>query len=81
VALQLIGAGLRRTGTLSLKRVLEELLGEPCYHMLEVRGRPDDPDIWGDAYEGRLPDWRTFFAPYGATVDLACGCRKYRPTP
>jgi hypothetical protein len=69
VSLKLIGAGLGRTGTMSLKLALEELLGGRCYHMLEVRERPDDPDVWGDAYEGRLPDWPTFFEGYEATVD------------
>jgi len=37
--------------------------------MLEVRERPADPDIWGDAYEGRLPAWDSFLAGYTATVD------------
>jgi hypothetical protein len=37
--------------------------------MLAVRERPDDPDIWADAYGGRLPDWRKFFDGYQATVD------------
>ncbi len=69
MGLQVIGAGLGRTGTASLKRALEELLGGPCYHMFEVRERPDDPNVWADAYAGRLPDWRTFFADYRATVD------------
>jgi len=69
VGLQIIGAGLGRTGTTSLKAALEELLGGRCYHMLEVRERDADPDIWGDAYEGRLPDWTTFFDGYAATVD------------
>ena len=69
MGLKLIGAGLGRTGTLSLKLALEDLLGGSCYHMLEVRERPEDPDIWGDAYEGRLPDWRSFFDTYEAAVD------------
>jgi hypothetical protein len=69
MALQVIGAGLGRTGTTSLKLALEELLGGRCYHMLEVRERPADPDTWGDAYEGNLPDWHTFFDGYEATVD------------
>ncbi len=69
VSLQVIGAGLGRTGTTSLKVALEQLLGKPCYHMLEVRERPADPDIWGDAYEGRPPSWERFFGGYGATVD------------
>ena len=49
MSLRMIGAGLGRTGTLSLKLALEELLGGPCYHMLAVRERPEDPDVWGDA--------------------------------
>ncbi len=69
MALQVIGAGLGRTGTTSLKLALEELLGGPCYHMLEVRERPDDPTVWADAYEGRLPVWAAFFGEYRAAVD------------
>jgi hypothetical protein len=67
--LQVIGAGLGRTGTTSLKHALEELLGGRCYHMLAVRERADDAAAWGDAYEGRPPDWQAFFADYRATVD------------
>ncbi len=69
MALDVVGAGLGRTGTASLKLALEELLGGPCYHMFEVRERPDDPDIWAAAYAGSLPDWDSFFAGYRATVD------------
>lgn len=69
MTLRLIGAGLGRTGTTSLKVALEDLLGGRCYHMLEVRERPEDPDVWGDAYEGKLPDWRRFFDGYTAAVD------------
>jgi Sulfotransferase domain len=69
VGLRIIGAGLGRTGTTSLKLALEELLGGPCYHMLEVRERPQDPDLWGDAYDGRLPNWDIFFDGYVAAVD------------
>ena len=67
--MRIVGAGLGRTGTASLKEALEQLLGGPCYHMFEVRERPEDPDVWGDAYEGRLPEWTSFFADYQAVVD------------
>jgi hypothetical protein len=40
MGLQIIGAGLGRTGTTSLKLALEDLLGGRCYHMFEVRERP-----------------------------------------
>ncbi|HMK63587.1 MAG TPA: sulfotransferase [Acidimicrobiales bacterium] len=66
--LRVIGAGLGRTGTASLKLALEELLGGTCYHLFEVATRPDDPDVWADAYEGVPPDWPAFFAGYTATL-------------
>ncbi len=69
MTLRVVGAGLGRTGTTSLKEALGLLLGGPCYHMLEVQERPGDPDAWGDAYDGRPPEWRTFFDGYRATVD------------
>ena len=47
MGLRIIGAGLGRTGTTSLKLALQDLLGGPCYHMLEVRERPEDPDSMG----------------------------------
>lgn len=67
--LRIVGAGLGRTGTLSLKQALEQLLGAPCYHMLEVFGRPDDIGVWQRAVDGDLPDWPTFLADYSAAVD------------
>jgi hypothetical protein len=34
--LKVVGAGVGRTGTHSLKIALEQLLGGPCHHMVEV---------------------------------------------
>ena len=69
MALQVIGAGLGRTGTTSLKQALELLLGGRCYHMFEVRERAEDADVWGAAYSGSLPAWGPFFDGFQATVD------------
>ncbi len=69
MTLRVVGAGLGRTGTLSLKHALERLLGAPCYHMLEVFGRPDDIPVWHRAVDGDLPDWDTFLSDYAAVVD------------
>jgi hypothetical protein len=52
-----------------LKIALEQLLGGPCYHMVEVFGRPDDIPVWHAAVKGDLPDWTTFLADYRAAVD------------
>src|SRR3954463_11175055 len=69
MSLKLVGAGLGRTGTHSLKLALEQVLGAPCYHMLEVLQRPDDITQWQLAADGGDPDWRQLFSEYAATVD------------
>jgi hypothetical protein len=69
VTLRVVGAGLGRTGTLSLKLALERLLGAPCYHMLEVFSHPEHVAAWHAAARGRPPDWRALFAGYRAVVD------------
>jgi hypothetical protein len=77
MAIQIIGAGLGRTGTLSLKAALEELGFAKCYHMVEVFARKDDARIWDAAARGELVDWDGLFAGYRATVDVP-GCLFYR---
>ena len=67
--LRVVGAGLGRTGTHSLKIALEQLLGGPCYHMIEVFGHPEHVPLWRDAALGKEPDWDALFADYVATVD------------
>jgi Sulfotransferase domain len=67
--LQVVGAGLGRTGTTSLKMALEQLLSGPCYHMLEVFGHPEHIPTWQAAITGDPVDWDGLFADYVATVD------------
>jgi hypothetical protein len=75
MSLRVVGAGLGRTGTNSLKLALERLLGGPCYHMVEVFDRPADVPVWHGAIHGEGPDWSAFPAGYVATVDWpACAC-------
>jgi hypothetical protein len=69
MGIKLVGAGLGRTGTLSLKAALEVLLGEPTYHMREVFSRPDHVAAWRQAAAGELPVWEEFFSDFGAVVD------------
>jgi hypothetical protein len=69
MTLRVVGAGLGRTGTHSLKLAFEQLLGGPCYHMLEVINRPDQTMVWASATRGEEPDWSAFLAGYAATVD------------
>lgn len=69
MTLKVIGAGLGRTGTNSLKLALEELLAGTCYHMFEAEKRPGDFDTWRRAADGQMPDWSSFLAPFCATLD------------
>lgn len=69
MALKVIGAGLGRTGTLSMKLALEHLGFGPCYHMLEIMGdaRKRLPQ-WIEVVRGR-PDWDAIFDGYQSSVD------------
>ena len=72
MALKVIGAGLGRTGTASLKVALEQLGIGRCYHMGEVLSDPSRIDHWLDAANGE-PDWEATLDGYAATVDYpAC---------
>lgn len=73
MTVRVVGAGAGRTGTLSLKTGLEQLLGTPCYHMLEVFSHPDHVAQWQAAAEGRQVEWDRLLVGYGATSDFpAC---------
>jgi hypothetical protein len=70
MSLRVVGAGLGRTGTLSLKGALEKLLGGPCHHMMEVFIHQEQIPGWTAAGRGQMPDWHEFLAGYVAAVDF-----------
>jgi len=67
VALKIIGSGLGRTGTATLKAALEQL-GFPCHHMIEVFQHPESIPLWVAAAKGQA-DWDAIYKDYTATVD------------
>jgi sulfotransferase family protein len=69
VVLRLIGAGLPRTGTSSLREALRYLLDAPVYHMSEAFAHPEHARTWVAAIDGDPPDWEHFLAGYVAGVD------------
>ena len=70
--LQVIGVGLGRTGTMSLKLALEKIGFGPCYHMAELIMNPARIPLWMAVTEGK-PDWEAVFEGYAATMDYpAC---------
>jgi hypothetical protein len=68
MALKVIGSGLGRTGTMSMKLALEQLGFGPCHHMVEVFMHPESVPLWVAAAEGK-PDWDAIFAGYSSMVD------------
>lgn len=76
MALKVIGSGLGRTGTMSLKLALEQLGLGPCHHMVEVFARPDSIPLWVAAGAGS-PDWEAIFSGFQSMVDYP-GCRFWR---
>lgn len=66
---KVIGTGVGRTGTYSLKLALNELELGPCHHMEEVLFHmPTHVPLWMDAANGK-PDWDAIYKGYGSTVD------------
>jgi hypothetical protein len=69
MALQVVGAGVGRTGTNSLKLALEQLLGGPCHHMFEMIADPTQIPLWTAAIDGGPVDWSTMPPGYVSLVD------------
>jgi len=54
---------------MSIRAALEILGLGKSYHMQEVFLNPEHVDIWEQATDGTMPDWKTFLAGYAATLD------------
>jgi len=67
--LKVIGAGLGRTGTESLRYALDMLGVGPCHHMTVVRENPELVPPWTAIMRGATPDWDAIFADFGAQTD------------
>ena len=73
MTLRVVGAGLGRTGTTSLKAALEFLLKAPCYHMDEVYAHPEHVEVWRSALRGDSADLSALMEGYAASVDWPAG--------
>jgi hypothetical protein len=69
MGLSVIGAGLGRTGTLSLKMALERLDFAPCCHMVEIFPHRERAVAWRATVDQTTPDWDALFTGFRATVD------------
>ncbi len=69
MTLSVIGVGVGRTGTYSLKLALNEIGVGPCHHMEEVLlNMPVQLPLWSAAVSGNT-DWPKIYAGYNSAVD------------
>ncbi len=68
MALEIIGPGFGRTGTMSCKAAFETLGFGPCYHMLEVYAN-GHVDAWTHVINGAPLEIDSVFSGYRSAVD------------
>jgi len=74
MTMNVIGAGVGRTGTYSLKLALNRLGLGPCHHMEEVlHNMPMQVPLWVAVVAGK-PDWAGIYEGYHSTVDWPTAC-------
>ncbi len=69
MSLLVIGSGVGRTGTHSLKLALEILGFGKCYHMEELFHQPENIIYFKKVESGETVDWDKLFAGYNSAVD------------
>lgn len=70
MSLKIIGAGLPRTGTNTLKESLEQLGLTHVYHMKELLVNPDKLYLWKQLDETGDTNWDALYEGYDGTVDF-----------
>ena len=74
MGLKVIGAGVGRTGTYSLKLAINQLEFGPCHHMEEVlHNMPVQVPLWSAAAAG-APEWSQIYDGYESAVDWPTAC-------
>jgi hypothetical protein len=74
MALNVIGTGLGRTGTYSLKLAINQIGLGPCHHMEEVlHNMSVQVPLWSAAGAGE-PDWANIYDGYKSAVDWPTAC-------
>jgi hypothetical protein len=70
MSIKIIGAGLPRTGTNTLKECLEKLGYMKTYHMKELLVHPENLHYWKTLKETGTTNWEELYNGYQATVDF-----------
>ncbi len=72
MSIKIIGAGLPRTGTNTLREALEILGFSKTYHMKHLLVHPEDLHYWTTLKATGTTDWDALYDGYQATVDFPC---------
>ncbi len=72
MSIKIIGAGLPRTGTNTLREALEILGFSKTYHMKHLLVHPEDLHYWTTLKATGTTDWNALYNGYQATVDFPC---------
>ncbi|MCB0121666.1 MAG: hypothetical protein KDE58_05445, partial [Caldilineaceae bacterium] len=70
MTIKVIGAGMGRTGTATLKVALETLGFTKCYHSTSLADHPTHGPQWIGLLEGKALDWAQLYAGYQGTMGL-----------
>jgi len=70
MSIKIIGAGFPRTGTMSLKRAIEELGFGPCYHMIDFVRDNSTIDFWQAKFRNENKDWKPLLSQHQSIVDF-----------
>lgn len=74
MSLIVIGAGVGRTGTYSLKLAINQIGLGPCHHMEEVlHNMSSQVPLWSAAVSGQ-PEWSRIYSGYRSAVDWPTAC-------
>ena len=74
MTISVIGVGVGRTGTYSLKTALNQLGCGPSHHMEEVlHNQPVQVPLWTAAVHGHA-DWHAIYKTYNSAVDWPTAC-------
>ena len=74
MTLKIIGAGLGRTGTFSLRLAINRLDFGECHHMeVVLQNMAKQVPLWNAAVRG-TPDWQAAYHGFGSAVDWPTAC-------
>ncbi|NJN73337.1 MAG: sulfotransferase family protein [Limnothrix sp. RL_2_0] len=74
MTISVIGAGMGRTGTYSLKIALEMLGFGRCDHRVELLRQPERIGYWEGVAQGEVIDWDGLFEGFQAIADFPSHC-------